>query len=155
RRSDDIADDPAAGTPDAQRAALDAWRAALEVALNGGAAVDFGQDAWPGWAAVSETVRRHAIPGRYLFEVLDGVERDLDPKPFETFQELYGYCYRVASAVGLCCLHVWGFRSAGGRAESLAEAAGLALQLTNILRDVGEDARNGRIYLPRRDLEGF
>jgi phytoene synthase len=57
--------------------------------------------------------------------------------------------------VGLCCLHVWGFRSEGGRAEALAESAGLALQLTNIVRDAGEDARKGRIYIPREDLERF
>lgn len=80
---------------------------------------------------------------------------DVEPRPFATFDELERYCYLVASAVGLCCLHVWGFRSEGGRAESLAEAYGIALQLTNILRDVGEDARNGRVYLPREDLDRF
>ena len=74
---------------------------------------------------------------------------DLQPRPFANFDELADYCYHVASAVGLCCLHIWGYRSEGGKAEPLAEACGIALQLTNILRDVREDARNGRIYLPR------
>src|SRR6185437_13868692 len=67
--------------------------------------------------------------------------------------DLYGYCYRVASAVGLACIHIWGFREE--RAKSYAEAAGIALQLTNILRDLGEDAGRGRVYLPREDLERF
>ncbi len=65
---------------------------------------------------------------------------DLEPAPFLTFEDLYGYCYRVASVVGLSCIHIWGYRSEGGRAEELAEACGVALQLTNILRDVREDA---------------
>jgi phytoene synthase len=152
RRSDDLADDPGFG-PD-RRAALDAWRAALDEAL-GGTMSGTDPSPWPGWPALADAARRHAIPGRYLHEVLDGVASDLAPRPFDTFDELHAYCYRVASAVGLCCLHVWGFRSAGGRAEALAEAAGLALQLTNIVRDVKEDARNGRIYLPREDLDRF
>ena len=65
------------------------------------------------------------------------------------------YCYHVASVVGLCCLHIWGYRSEGGKAERLAESCGIALQLTNIIRDVREDARNGRIYLPVEDLRRF
>ncbi len=77
---------------------------------------------------------------------------DLTPRAYATFDDLYGYCYRVASAVGLCCLQIWGYASDGGRAEAMAEACGMALQLTNILRDVGEDARNGRIYLPQDEL---
>jgi phytoene synthase len=151
RRSDDIADEP--GETPAKRAALDAWRASLEATLAGSIPVGPGQ--WPGWPALADTVARHAIPPRYLNEVLDGVAMDLEPQPFANFEELNGYCYRVASAVGLCCLHIWGFRSDGGRAESLAEATGLALQLTNIIRDVAEDARNGRVYLPRDDMERF
>jgi phytoene synthase len=80
---------------------------------------------------------------------------DVDPKPYPTFADLHGYCYRVASAVGLSCLHIWGYRSEGGRAESLAEACGIALQLTNILRDVRQDALAGRVYLPQEDLDRF
>jgi phytoene synthase len=147
RRTDDIAD--GAGTVEAKRDKLAAWKADFGRALDGEA----GE--WPGWPALADTVRRHDIPARYLQEVLDGVAMDLDCNTFETFDDLHAYCYRVASAVGLCCLHIWGFRSDRGRAEKLAEACGVALQLTNIVRDVGEDASSGRIYLPREDMERF
>ena len=80
---------------------------------------------------------------------------DLSPRTFATYEDLRVYCYHVASAVGLCCIHIWGFRSDDGRAEAMAESCGLALQLTNIIRDVGEDARNGRVYLPEEDLVRF
>ena len=101
-------------------------------------------------AGVIETVERRGIPERYLAEVIDGVEMDLEPRRYPTFQDLHGYCYRVASAVGLCCLHVWGFRSESGRAERLAEDCGLALQLTNIIRDVGEDAARAESTCPTK-----
>lgn len=147
RHTDDIADEP--GEAAAKRAALDAWRASLDDALAGRAG------AWPGLPALADTVATHGIPAAYLHDVIDGVAMDVEPRPFPSFDALYRYCYRVASAVGLCCIHIWGYRSEGGRAESLAEACGLALQLTNILRDVGEDARNGRVYLPQDELERF
>ena len=72
---------------------------------------------------------------------------------FGTFEELSGYCYQVAGAVGLCCIHIWGFR--GDTAISRASDCGTAFQLTNILRDVGEDAQAGRVYLPEDDLQRF
>ena len=147
RHSDDLADAP--GPVPEKNEALVAWRDDLAVALDGRTA------AWPGLPAVADTVHRHGIPARYLHEVLDGVMMDLHPRPFATFDDLYAYCYRVASAVGLSCLHIWGYRSEGGRAEELAEACGIALQLTNIIRDVREDALNGRIYLPDEDLARF
>jgi phytoene synthase len=78
---------------------------------------------------------------------------DLDTDRYDTFADLYPYCYRVASAVGLACIHVWGFRDE--RAMPHAEAAGVAFQLTNILRDLREDAGRGRVYLPREDLDRF
>jgi phytoene synthase len=150
RRTDDLADDPAPGREGDRDAALERWRVDVHRALDAG---DPGT--WPGLAALAATVDRHAIPRRYLDAVIDGVAMDLHPRPFPTFDDLYGYCYRVASAVGLCCLHIWGYRSEEGRAESLAEACGVALQLTNILRDVREDAENGRIYLPLDELARF
>jgi len=85
-----------------------------------------------------DTVRRYAVPRRYLDDALDGVAMDLGPVTFATFDELYRYCYRVASVVGLACIHIWGFQ--GELAKQHAEAAGIAFQLTNILRDLGEDA---------------
>jgi len=147
RHTDDLADGP--GVVAAKRQALVAWRNDLEGALAGAPA------AWPGLPALADAVRRHGIPARLLHAVIDGVGMDLEPSGFPTFDDLYGYCYRVASVVGLCCIHIWGFRSEGGRAEALAEAYGVALQLTNILRDVREDALLGRVYLPLDDLLRF
>jgi 15-cis-phytoene synthase len=80
---------------------------------------------------------------------------DVVPRRYANFDELTDYCYHVASVVGLCCLHIWGYRSDGGKAERLAESCGIALQLTNILRDIREDARTGRIYLPEDELARF
>ena len=153
RHSDDIADEPA--PLDQKRLALKAWRDSLTAVIDPKFQGQAHPAPWPGWLALAHTIDSRSIPTRYLFEVLDGVEMDLVPQPFETYEALQGYCYRVASAVGLCCLHIWGFRSDDGRAERLAGSAGLALQMTNILRDVREDALNGRIYLPSEDLARF
>ena len=147
RQTDDIADEP--GEINHKKKALQIWRDALDEALKG------QPGEWLGWPALSDAVARHAIPARYLHAVIDGVAMDLSPRTFATFEDLRVYCYHVASAVGLCCIHIWGFRSDGGKAEAMAESCGLALQLTNIIRDVGEDARDGRVYLPDEDLVRF
>lgn len=147
RQTDDLADE--GGSVDARSAALRSWRLELNAALSGEPTDS------PILPALADTARRHAIPARHLHEVLDGVEMDLEPRPFPKFDDLRGYCYRVASAVGLCCIHIWGYQSSGGRAESMAEACGIALQLTNIVRDVREDAARGRVYLPLEDLARF
>jgi phytoene synthase len=150
RHTDDLADEP--GPADAKRTAIETWRRTVDRALADGGD---SEEEWQGLLALSDTVKRHQIPTRYLHEVIDGVTTDVGSQSFATFEDLYPYCYRVASAVGLCCLHIWGFESAGGKAEGFAEAYGLALQLTNILRDVREDALNDRVYLPSEDLECF
>ena len=147
RHTDDLADEP--GTAEQKTAALEQWRGALDAALEGQAL------AWPGLPAVADTVSRRSIPHEYLHAVIDGVSMDMQPRGFADFGELADYCYHVASVVGLCCIHIWGYRSDGGRAERLAEGCGIALQLTNILRDIREDARNGRIYLPREEMDRF
>jgi phytoene synthase len=147
RHTDDLADEP--GPAEQKAEALESWRHALDAALAG----DPG--AWPGLPALADTVTRHAIPPHLLHEAIEGVSMDIQPRGFATFDELADYCYHVASVVGLCCLHIWGYRSEGGEAERLAEHCGIALQLTNILRDVREDALSGRIYLPRDDLTRF
>jgi phytoene synthase len=147
RHTDDLADEPAAAADKAR--ALEAWRLELAAAL-GGQITN-----WPGFPALADTVARHAIPHDLLGKAIDGVSMDVEPRRFATFDELADYCYHVASVVGLCCLHIWGYRSEGGKAERLAEACGIALQLTNIIRDVREDARNGRIYLPEEDFARF
>lgn len=98
--------------------------------------------------ALKDTSIQFEIPSRYLLEVIDGVLADQQKTRFDTYEQLEHYCYLVASAVGLACLHIWEFR------EPLPTAAaidcGLAFQLTNILRDISEDAARGRIYLPRQ-----
>jgi 15-cis-phytoene synthase len=147
RHTDDLADEP--GTAQQKTAALEQWRGAFDAALEGQAF------AWPGLRAVADTVSRRSIPDEYLHAVIDGVSMDVQPRGYADFSDLADYCYHVASVVGLCCIHVWGYRSDGGRAERLAEGCGIALQLTNILRDIREDARNGRIYLPREEMDRF
>jgi 15-cis-phytoene synthase len=147
RHTDDLADEPARAVDKAR--ALDAWRRELDSALAG-----LGT-AWSGFPALADTVSRHGIPADLLVKAIDGVSMDIEPHRFATFDDLSDYCHLVASVVGLCCLHIWGYRSEGGKAERLAESCGIALQLTNIIRDVGEDARNGRVYLPEEDLERF
>jgi phytoene synthase len=107
----------------------------------------------PAHAAIADMVAQYRIPHEYLFAVIDGVEMDLYPSEVATFDDLQRYCYHVAGAVGLCCIHIWGFHDQ--KAIPLASDCGLALQLTNILRDIGEDAEQGRIYLPQEDLDRF
>jgi phytoene synthase len=144
RIADDLSDD--GGSVKDRRAALDDWRESLYAALKG----DYRHPIYP---ALHHAVEQHGIPARYLEDVLDGVCMDLDISSYGTFDDLYGYCYRVASAVGLACIHVWGFHSQD--ALPAAESAGIALQLTNILRDVAEDVERGRVYLPQEDLRAF
>ena len=100
--------------------------------------------------ALADTVRRFQIPHQHLYAAIDGVEMDLTRQGYETFDELQVYCERVASAVGMACIHIWGFR--GPAAFEPARKSGIALQLTNILRDLKEDAAQGRVYLPLADL---
>lgn len=145
RRSDDMADD--AGSPQGALAGLRAWREMLAVALDGKESGD------PILPALADTVHRYGIEHRYLFELLDGTEMDQTKTRFATFQELYQYCYRVASCVGLVVLPIFGYRDPS--ALGPAEACGVAFQLTNILRDVKEDADRGRIYLPAEDMRRF
>ena len=101
--------------------------------------------------ALGDAADRFAIPSRYLLEVVDGVVADQKRTRFDTFEQLEHYCYLVASAVGLACLHIWGFHSPLPMRPAID--CGLAFQLTNILRDVREDGRRGRIYLPRQHYE--
>jgi phytoene synthase len=100
--------------------------------------------------SLADALRRFRIPPEHLLAVLDGVEMDLDGRRYETFDELAAYCHKVASAVGLACIHIWGFRSQ--EAFEPARQCGVAFQLTNILRDLKEDAARRRIYLPLDEL---
>lgn len=100
-----------------------------------------------------ETIRHFKIPNTYALQLIDGVARDMATPQYRTFDELAHYCYGVASTVGLMSMHIIGFHS--DEAIPYAIKLGVALQLTNILRDVGEDIRNGRVYLPEDDLSQF
>jgi phytoene synthase len=144
RVADDLTDSDA---PVEQKwVSLQAWRRGLIDALD-------GRCTHASHPALVHVVERYRIPPLYLQELLDGVQEDLIRSRYATFEELYRYCYRVASAVGLACIHIWGYDES--KAEQYAEWSGIAFQLTNILRDVAEDARGGRIYLPQEELKRF
>jgi phytoene synthase len=140
---DDIADDEQVREP---ALLLARWRDELERVYSGTPTRAVSR-------ALADSVRQFAIPRRYFEEIIDGVEMDLSRKRYRTFPELRLYCYRVASAVGLICIEIFGYRNPQTR--TYAENLGLAFQLTNIIRDVREDAERGRIYLPLQDLERF
>lgn len=144
RVCDDLSDDPG----EKQLSSFQDWRAQMVDALNGE-----GLSRHAVWAALHDTVVRYKIPHEYLHHMIDGVQSDIDFQTVETFDQLYQYCYRVASVVGLTVVHILGYRTQD--ALPLAEKCGVAFQLTNILRDVKEDFFNGRVYLPAQDLATF
>jgi phytoene synthase len=144
RYCDDLSDGEGIGD---RAAAIGQWRRDLERTLSGHAADH------PVWPAFVDTVERYRIPHQYFFEMIEGVSSDLEPRSIHTFEELYEYCYHVASVVGLTIIHIFGFEDPA--AIDLAEKCGIAFQLTNILRDVREDAGNQRVYLPAEDFARF
>jgi 15-cis-phytoene synthase len=144
RYSDDIVDD--AKTPDDARKRLDKWRHEVDQCYEGNAS-------HPILIAMMDLLQDFTIPKTYLMELIDGMEMDLLKKRYDTFDELSKYCYHAASVVGLMCIEVFGYTSP--KAKDYAIHLGKALQLTNILRDIGEDAEKGRIYVPREDYHKF
>ena len=108
----------------------------------------------PIFMALKHTVSTYGIPREYLDDLISGMEDDLYTNRYQTFEELYSYCYRVASTVGLVCIDIYGHESTTA-AREFAESWGIFMQLTNIIRDVEEDAERDRIYLPLEDLERF
>ncbi|HKI26487.1 MAG TPA: phytoene/squalene synthase family protein [Candidatus Sulfotelmatobacter sp.] len=160
RRCDDIADDSSLSLAE-RRQTLDAWLDALHRAQQGQPTDD------PILLALTDAQRRFTIPAGLLDELAHGTAMDVEQMEaaaqasatpgltveYKTFEDLRLYCYRVASVVGLVCIHVFGYRDPA--AEPLAERCGLAFQLTNIIRDVKEDAGMGRVYLPEEDLVKF
>ncbi len=139
RTVDDIVDESLDSEKDAQ---LDYWRRMLETASFEDN--DLVATAW------ADTLARYHIPRHYALQLIDGVARDLSQTRYQTFEELATYCYGVASTVGLMSMYIVGFHSRD--AVPYAIKLGVALQMTNILRDVGEDYQNGRLYLPREEL---
>ncbi len=144
RYCDDLSDDESRSD---RAQAIAQWSRELDAALKGSFS---GHPVWP---AFYDAVVRYRIPHRYFHYMIEGVSSDLEPRRIRTFDELYGYCYRVASVVGLTIIHIFGFES--DEALALAEKCGIAFQITNILRDVKEDAERGRVYLPEEDLTRF
>lgn len=173
RHADDISDDPAVPT-ELRREKLDEWMNAFCRVVDGERTDD------PVLFALADAQKRYNIPLELLEKLVRGTVMDVAPRPrqnqelseipdvparaskttgeepqlqYETFNQLYDYCYHVASVVGLVCIRIFGYRDP--RAEKLAEDVGVAFQLTNILRDVKEDAALGRVYLPREDFARF
>jgi len=157
RRADDISDDeskPVETRRAEMKAWLEAWRSSRSSAYSA-ASVD------PVFLALSDTQRRFNVPDSLLEELVAGTTMDLEPRTsdlgpvhtYATFDDLYRYCYLVASVVGLVCIRIFGYSDP--RAEKLAEETGVAFQLTNILRDVKEDVERGRAYLPLDLLDEF
>ncbi len=145
RLADDLADD--AGDDETKVARLQAFREQTNAVIAGDAA-EPDAAVWP---ALRQTVRDYHIPAEYLHDMIDGQLLDMRKRRYETFEALYDYCYKVASVVGLTCIAVWGYEG-GAPTRQLAEWRGIAFQLTNILRDVREDADRDRVYLPAEVL---
>jgi phytoene synthase len=160
RHADDISDDPS--MPIAQRGEkLAQWMCSLRRVVEGERTDD------PVLMALADTQKTFNIPLELLEKLVQGTAMDLPPQDtdrageastsaplhYETFEELYDYCYHVASVVGLVCIRIFGYRDP--QAEKLAEKTGVAFQLTNIIRDVKEDAQMGRVYLPCEDFRKF
>ena len=156
RRADDISDDPSI-PPEQRREKLTDWMNALRRVVEGERTDD------PVLMALADTQKTFNIPLELLEKLVQGTAMDLPATTniekatptvhYETFDQLYDYCYHVASVVGLVCIRIFGYRDP--RAEKLAEQTGVAFQLTNIIRDVKEDSELGRIYLPSEDLRRF
>jgi len=141
---DNAVDEPPAGSN--PREELLRWRNELDAAY-------CGTPTLPVTISLAHHVKQLSIPRAYFDELIKGVEMDLTASRYHSIEELSLYCYRVASVVGLICLHIFGPVSA--RAQDYAVSLGMAFQLTNILRDLGTDAVQGRIYLPQEDLQKF
>jgi phytoene synthase len=145
RRCDDIVDE---GLPaDEARVRLAAYREELDRCLA-------GDPSGPVFTALRHVVDRYEVPHEYFYGLIRGVETDLTVRRYETFDDLKRYCYLVASVVGLISIEIFGY-SGGGKAQAHAADLGVALQLTNILRDIREDAGRDRVYLPAEELEMF
>lgn len=155
RHADDLSDDPGL-TLDQRRTQLENWAQALRLACGGERSDD------PVIMATADTQHRFNIPLQLFDQLVQGTAMDLqfDPAggseptaPYPTFDDLCRYCYYVASVVGLVCIRIFGYKDPA--AEQLAEKTGIAFQLTNIIRDVKEDAIMGRVYIPIEDLDRF
>jgi phytoene synthase len=142
RAVDDAVDEPSGDAA----AAVRRWREELAAVYEKHPKTPQGRELMP-------HVIRYGLPRRAFEDLIDGVAMDLEQQRYETFEALRQYCLRVASAVGLICVEIFGYRSV--QARDYAIDLGVALQLTNIIRDVGQDLGRGRIYIPLEDLRRF
>lgn len=145
RQTDDIVDD-GVEPDDVKYEKLRKWRIEFEKSFN-------GNSEYPLLNKLGKTISNFDIPLDPFFELIKGMEMDLQKSRYKTFDDLHVYCYRVASTVGLMCIEIFGYKHPSTR--DFAINLGLALQLTNILRDIKKDSENGRIYLPLEDLKKF
>ncbi len=150
RRADDISDDTSVSV-ELRRQKLAGLLEAMHRVVEGNKTDD------PVLLALADSQKRYNIPSELLEKLVRGTAMDLAqgdaPQQYDTFDQLYDYCYHVASVVGLICIRIFGYRDP--KAEKLAERTGIAFQLTNIIRDVKEDSQLGRVYIPREDLNRF
>jgi phytoene synthase len=144
RSVDDVADGTA--SLEEKRLQLTEWRRELDRCYA-------GEPRHPITVKLAQSLRRFRIPKEHFEELIAGVEMDLTQNRYRTFRDLYEYCYRVAGVVGLMCIEIFGYRNP--KAKDYAINLGVALQLTNIMRDVRTDAARGRIYLPQEELARF
>jgi phytoene synthase len=152
RLVDDIADGDAGQTPSQRADELEQWRCQTHAVMAGHVPdADRRHDLWP---AVQEMVQAYRLPAHLFDDVIAGQHQDLNFSGFADFEALREYCYRVAGVVGLASIYIWGFVGED-ETRALAIERGLAFQLTNILRDLREDAANNRIYLPADELDRF
>jgi phytoene synthase len=144
REVDDVVDE--CSEPQVARVKLQWWRDSMKQTYR-------DEPAHPVQKALTGAIKRYNLPLEHFLEIIDGMEMDLDKQRYPTFKELSLYCYRVASVVGLLAAEIFGYHDR--RAQKYAYHLGMAFQLTNILRDVREDAARGRIYLPLDELQQF
>jgi phytoene synthase len=144
RSVDDVADGPASVVD--KQTGIEAWRRELDRCYQ-------GKPEHPITAKLAQSLHQFPIPKEHFDELIAGVEMDLTRNRYPTFRDLYEYCYRVAGVVGLMCIEIFGYRNP--KARDYAVNLGVALQLTNIMRDLRVDAERGRIYLPQEELTRF
>ena len=147
RYADNVVDNPRNRTIEEIKIELDHFRNELDLSYK------YGESEHPALSAFAHYARKYSIPREYAFDLVDGVEMDLEIKSYESFDDLYVFCYKVASTVGLMMSMVLGVN--GDKALLHAEELGIAMQITNILRDIKEDKDMDRIYVPKEDLRKF
>ena len=145
RKTDDIVDDTKS-SPEEKRANLEKWETELEAAL-------MESSSEPLLSKLSSVIKEFNIQHKPFFDLIRGMGMDLEKSRYETFDELYEYCYCAAGTVGLMCIEIFGYNNP--KTREFAVALGVALQLTNIIRDVKKDADVGRIYIPKEDMDRF